>query len=343
MKKLLNTIYISSPGKYLTLEGETVVISENKTEFARCPLHNIESIVTMGYTGVSPALMGKCAEMGIIIYFLSRSGRFIANTTGAYNGNVILRKNQYRISENEEHCTDISKNIISAKIYNSRWVIERATRDYANSLDVDKLKNASQQMKSEMNAITNCKNTEELRGVEGKAASSYFSVFDDLILQQKDDFYFKGRNKRPPIDKVNAMLSFSYTILNSMVTSALYCVGLDPFVGFMHKDRPGRTSLSLDLMEELRSVFADRFVLTMINKRIINKNDFFVKENGAVYFTDDGKKKLLQSWQSKKQTVIVHPFLKEKVEWGMVPYVQALLFSRYLRGDLDGYPPFLWK
>lgn len=343
MKKLLNTLYINSPDKYLSLEGETVVISENKTECARCPLHNIESIVTMGYAGVSPALLGKCAESGIVVYFLSRSGRFIASSSGPYNGNVVLRKNQYRIFDDENKCTEISKNIITGKIYNSRWVIERATRDYTDSLDIDKLKNISLLLKTSINLISNCKNTEELRGVEGEAASRYFSVFNDLILQQKPDFTFNGRNKRPPVDNVNAMLSFSYTLLNSMVTSALYCVGLDPYVGFMHKDRPGRTSLALDLIEELRSVFADRFVLTLINKRIINKKDFFTKENNAVFFTDEGKKKFLQSWQSKKQTTIVHPYLKEKVQWGMVPYVQALLLARFLRGDIDGYPPFLWK
>lgn len=343
MKKLLNTLYITSPEKYLSLDGENVVILENKTECGRIPLHNIESVVTMGYSGISPSLLGKCAEKNIFVSFLSRSGRYLAGTVGPYNGNVILRKTQYRISDNEDFCTEISRNIITGKLYNSRWVIERATRDYANSLDVDKLKNVSLQLKQATDNIPDCKDTEQLRGIEGEAAARYFSVFDDLILQQKSDFVFKQRTKRPPTDNVNAMLSFAYTMLNSMITSALYCVGLDPFVGFMHKDRPGRTSLALDLMEELRSVFADRFVITLINKRIVNKNDFFTKENNAVYFTDEGKKKFLQSWQAKKQTTIMHPFLKEKVEWGMVPYAQALLLARYLRGDIDGYPPFMWK
>lgn len=343
MKKLLNTLYITSYEKYLSLEGETVVVNENNVECARIPLHNIDSIITMGYAGVSPALLGKCAEYGIVISFLSRSGRFLAHTVGAYNGNVVLRKTQYRYSENEELCTAVSKNIMTGKLFNSRGVIERATRDYPSSVDVEKLKKVSEDMKKSINNIEQCKSTEQLRGVEGEAASRYFSVFDELILQQKKDFSFCGRVRRPPTDPVNAMLSFSYTLLNSMVTSAIYCTGLDPYVGFMHKDRPGRTSLALDLMEELRSVFADRFVITMINKRMINKNDFFVKENGAVYITDEGKKKFLQSWQMKKQNTIVHPFLKEKVEWGMVPYVQALLLARFLRGDIDGYPPFLWK
>ncbi|MGN1468085.1 MAG: type I-C CRISPR-associated endonuclease Cas1c [Ruminococcus sp.] len=343
MKKLLNTLYITSPEKYLSLDGENIVMLENKTECGRIPLHNIESIVTMGYSGISPSLLGKCAEKNIFVSFLSRSGRYLASTVGPYNGNVILRKTQYRISDNEDLCTGISKNIITGKLYNSRWIIERATRDYANSLDVTRLKNVSKQIKQAIDNIPHCKNIEQLRGVEGEAAARYFSVFDNLILQQKADFTFSERSKRPPTDNVNAMLSFAYTMLNSMVTSALYCVGLDPFVGFMHKDRPGRTSLALDLMEELRSVFADRFVITLINKRIMSKNDFFSKENNAVYFTDEGKKKFLQSWQSRKQTVIIHPFLKEKVEWGVVPYVQALLLARYLHGDIDGYPPFMWK
>ena len=194
-----------------------------------------------------------------------------------------------------------------------------------------------------MESISDCVDTASLRGVEGEAATRYFSVFDDLILRQKDDFFFRERNRRPPTDAVNAMLSFSYTMLTSMVTSALYCVGLDPFVGYLHKDRPGRASLALDMIEELRSVFADRFVLTMINRKSVNKADFITKENGAVMFTDNGKKKFLQSWQNKKLTEIKHPYLEEKVQWGMVPYVQALLLARYLRGDIDGYPPFLWK
>lgn len=343
MKKLLNTLYITSTEKYLSLDGENVVISENKKECARVPLHNIESIVTYGYNGVSPALMGKCASNNINISFMSRNGRFLANVVGPYCGNVVLRKTQYRLSNNEDYCTEISKNIILGKLYNSRWVIERATRDYPNSLDIPKLKNVSMQIKNSMNSIANCKNTEEIRGVEGEAATRYFSVFDDLILQQKEDFFFHGRNRRPPTDMVNAILSFAYTMLTGMVTSSLYSVGLDPYVGYLHKDRPGRTSLSLDMIEEFRPVFADRFVLTMINKRIITKNDFLTKENGAVIFTDEGKKKFLQSWQTRKQTEIKHPFLNEKVQWGVVPYVQALLLARYLRGDLDGYPPFMWK
>lgn len=343
MKNLLNTLYITSPDKYLALDGENIVVYQEKQETARFPLHNIESIVTFGYAGVSPALMGKCAQNKVSVSFLSRNGAFLAGVVGKENGNVVLRKTQYRLSEEEGFCTEVSKNILTGKLLNSRRVIERAVRDYPYSLDTEKLRKASGQIQENLLRLQNCKNTAELRGVEGEAAARYFSVFDNLILQQKNDFFFHTRNKRPPLDYVNAMLSFAYTLLCGMTVSALYSVGLDPYVGFMHKDRPGRTSLALDLMEELRSVFADRFVLTAVNKRIINKNDFITKENGAVYFTEEGKKKFLQSWQQRKQNSIVHPFLKEKVEWGMVPYTQALLLARFLRGDLDGYPPFLWK
>ena len=343
MKKLLNTLYITSTDKYLSLDGENIVVKEDKTECGRIPLHNLESIVTMGYAGISPALLGKCSEKNISVMFLSRSGRFLASVAGPYNGNVILRQNQYRASDNEAECTAIARNMITGKLFNSRWVIERATRDYAASLDVAKLKTVSAQIKSAVLSVQSCADTQQLRGFEGEAATRYFSVFDDMILRQKEDFCFNGRKKRPPTDPVNAMLSFAYTMLSGMTASALYSVGLDPYVGFMHKIRPGRASLALDMMEELRSVFADRFVLSMINKRIVNKDDFFVKENQAVFFTDSGKKKFLSHWQQKKQQVITHPFLKEKVQWGMVPYVQALLLARYLRGDIDGYPPFLWK
>lgn len=343
MRKILDTLYITSPEMYLSLDGENVVVSLKGKELARRPLHNIEGIVTMGYAGVSPALIGKCSEKGIYISFLSRSGKFLSSVVGPYNGNVLLRKTQYKYSDDEKMCTEISKNIIIGKLYNSRWVIERATRDYANSLDVHKLKNVSQQIKATMELVRNCEDTQQLRGFEGEVASRYFSVFDDLILQQKKDFVFEKRVKRPPTDRVNAMLSFTYTLLNSMTSSALYCVGLDPYVGFMHKVRPGRTSLSLDLMEELRSVLADRFVISLINKKCITSKDFVSKENGAIEFTDEGKVKFLRHWQEKKKTEITHPYLNEKVEWGMVPYVQALLLARFLRGDIDGYPPFLWK
>ena len=232
---------------------------------------------------------------------------------------------------------------ILGKVYNARWVLERAVRDHSMQIDAEAVKTASLQLKSFLDYIQNAKSIDQLRGYEGEAASIYFGVFDELILQQKKDFIFQGRNKRPPLDNVNAMLSFVYTLLTNQITSALETVGLDPYVGYMHTDRPGRASLSLDLIEELRAVMADRFVLSLINKKIVNGKDFTRKENGAVLMDTESRKKLLSEWQNKKKEMITHPYLKEKMEWGMVPYVQAMLLARFLRGDLDGYPVFLWK
>lgn len=343
IKKLMNTLYITSPDRYLSLDGENVVIREDQTEVARIPLHNLEGIVTFGYTGASPALMGACANRNISLCFLSSSGRFLARITGELKGNVTLRKEQYRLSDNNTSSNKIAKNFIIGKIYNSSMIIKRAVRDYSLRLDCNKLISKSELLKGSIDMLKKCNNSEQIMGVEGEAATVYFSVFDDLILQQKENFYFKGRNKRPPLDNVNAMLSFAYTLLAGMCASALETVGLDSYVGFLHKDRPGRVSLALDLMEELRSVFADRFVLSLINKRIINSSGFTKKENGAVIMDDDTRKVFLSNWQKKKQEIIKHPFLEEKVEWGMIPFVQAMLLARYIRGDLDEYPPFFYK
>jgi len=343
VKKLLNTLYIVNPNKYLSLDGENVVVLSDNIELTRIPLHNLQGIVTFGYTGASPALMGACAKYNIDLSFMSSNGKFLARTTGAVRGNVMLRKEQYRISDNEQRSTAIAKNFITGKIYNSRWILERATRDYPMRVDVDKLKAKSKALAASLGMIRDAVDTEQLRGIEGEAAATYFSVFDNLILQQKDDFAFNGRNKRPPMDMVNALLSFAYTMLAGMCGSALETVGLDPYVGFMHKDRPGRISLALDLMEEFRGVMGDRFVITLINKKLINKTHFTVKENGAVYLNDNGRKVFLSAWQSKKQESIKHPFLNEKVQWGIVPFVQAMLLARYIRGDIDEYPPFFWK
>ena len=343
MKQLLNTLYITNPDRYLSLDGETVVIQNHDEIIGRIPLHNIDSIVTFGYTGASPALMGACAKRNISLSFMTHYGKFLARATGEINGNVTLRKEQYRISDDEKRSTNIAKSFITGKLYNSKSVINRAVRDYPNRVDILKLSEKSELLNNSLLQISQAESAEQLRGIEGESATIYFSVFDDLILQQKDDFYFHGRNRRPPLDNVNAMLSFSYSLLASMCASALECVGLDPYVGFLHTDRPGRVSLALDLMEELRAIFADRFVLTMINKKKINEKGFIKKENGAVLMEDETRKNFLSEWQNKKQEIIKHPFLEEKVEWGMLPYVQVLLLARFIRGDLDAYPPFLWK
>lgn len=343
MKRLLNTLYIMSNNRYLSLDGENVVILEEQKEIGRIPLHNLQSIITFGYTGASPALMGACAQRNIDVSFMSGNGRFLARVSGEVKGNVTLRKQQYRISEDRNQSIRIARNFIVGKVYNARWVLEWAARDYPMRLDADKLKEKSSILYRSLENIRNCDNAASLLGLEGEVASVYFSVFDELILQQKEDFVFQGRNKRPPLDNVNAMLSFAYTLLAGMCGAALEGVGLDPYVGFYHTDRPGRMSLALDLMEELRSVMADRFVLTLINKKVIKNNYFHKKENGAVILDEEGRKVFLSAWQSKKQDTIKHPFLDEKIEWGMLPHVQAMLLARFLRGDLDEYPPFLWK
>lgn len=343
MKKLLNTLYITSANRYLSLDGENIVISEEKKEIGRIPLHNLEAIVTYGYTGASPALMGACASRNISLSFMSQSGRFLARVIGETKGNVTLRKQQYLLSENEQECVKIAQNFIVGKIYNARWVVERATRDYPMRLDVEQLKKVSDKLQKSISFVLQCESLEQLRGVEGEAASNYFSILDNLILQQKEAFQFSERNRRPPMDNVNALLSFVYTLLSSTCTSALETVGLDPYVGFLHRDKPGRASLALDLMEELRAVLADRFVLTLINKKVVSESGFTKKENGAVIMDDETRQSVLSQWQTRKQETIKHPFLDEKVEWGMVPYVQALLLARYVRGDLDEYPPFMWK
>lgn len=343
MKKLLNTLYVTSEHSYLSLDGENVVVSEEQKEIGRLPLHNLEGIVSFGYRGTSPALMGACAERNISLCYLTPQGKFLARVSGRIRGNVILREQQFASKNDEKTSLNIAKNCIIGKVYNERWVLERAVRDHALQIDTVKVKAASVFLKKSLEMIQKCESKDQLRGYEGEAASIYFGVFNQLILQQKETFAFYGRNKRPPLDNVNALLSFVYTLLTNSITSALECVGLDPYVGYLHTERPGRASLSLDLIEELRAIFADRFVLTLINKRIINGKGFSQKENGAVLMDDETRRKVITEWQNKKKEVITHPYLGEKVEWGMVPYVQAMLLARYLRGDLDGYPVFLWK
>jgi len=343
MKQLLNTLYITTPDTYLALDGENIVVLKDDEDLIRVPLHNLEGIITFGYAGASPKLMGACADRKISVSFLTANGRFLASVVGTEQGNVLLRKKQYRISDDENGSVAIARNILLGKLYNSRGVIERSIRDHAMRIDAIKLKAASGFISESIQRMRIVETLDSARGIEGEAATRYFSIFDELILQKKEDFFFHARSRRPPSDRVNAMLSLAYTLLSAEVASAVSSVGLDPFVGFLHRDRPGRRSLSLDLMEELRSVFADRFVLTMINTRQIEASDFLQSEDGSILLRDEPRKKFLTAWQVRKQEKIEHPFLKEKIEWGLVPYVQASLLARYLRGDLDEYPPFLWK
>jgi len=342
MKILANTLYVTQPNSYLSLDGENVVILVADTESKRVPLHNLQSIVAFNYTGASPALMGECAKRNISLVFLTENGRFLARVIGETHGNVLLRKSQYKASDDETTCVEISKNIISAKLFNSRLVIERAIRDYGIRLDTAKLKEVSNCLSGYIKQVQSAKNLDEIRGLEGEGANRYFSVFDDLILQQKEYFYFITRNRRPPTDNINALLSFVYTLLTNDIASALETVGLDPYVGFLHTERPGRVSLALDLIEELRSILADRFVLNLVNTRQISGAGFTKKEDGAVIMDDDTRKIVLVAWQKKKQELTMHSMLKENLKWGLIPYYQSLLLSRYLRGDIDSYPPFFW-
>ncbi|OCS88727.1 type I-C CRISPR-associated endonuclease Cas1c [Caryophanon tenue] len=342
MRKLLNTLFITTPNIYLTLKGETVVVTQEETVLGRVPLLNLEAICTFGYAGASPALMHACAEKNISLTFLSRSGRFLARVIGETKGNVVLRKTQYRISE-QVISMQYARQFIFGKIANQKWILERATRENPMRIDVPKFKEASSKLTEILKEVVTCEDEAYLRGLEGQAALLYFQQFNDMILQQKEAFSYKTRTRRPPLDRVNALLSLTYTLLAKDVGAALEQVGLDAYVGFLHKDRPGRQSLALDLMEELRPVIADRFVLKLINKKMMVSSDFIMKENGAVVLTDEARKKFLKYWQERKQETLTHPYLDEKINWGLVPHAQALLLARTIRQDLTKYPPFLWK
>ena len=343
MKKLLNVLYVTVPEAYLMLEGETIVIKKTETTAMRLPLHNLENIVCFGYLGASPALMGACADRNIGLCFLTPNGRFLARVTGKVKGNVLLRKKQYDMSEKDEESVKVAASFLLGKVSNCRKVLERAMRDHALLIDVESMSKASSSLKDTLRSIQECRSVSDLMGFEGSAAKIYFSVFDQLILQQKEEFHFEERSRRPPLDNFNALLSFLYTLLASEAASALETVGLDPYVGFLHQDRPGRPSLALDLMEELRPVFADRLALSLVNRKQISGSGFIQKESGGILMDDETKKKVLATWQERKQETITHPFLKEQVPFGLVPYIQALLLARFLRGDLDTYPPFFWS
>jgi CRISPR-associated protein Cas1 len=343
MKPLANVLYITTPEAYLSLDGENIVIKKDEHTSTRLPLHNLENIVCFNYQGVSPALMGACAQRNIGLAFLTPNGRFQARVCGPVRGNVLLRKTQYRISESETQSVPIAASFLIGKIYNSRKVIERALRDHAMLVDTDALGKASAFLKETLSILPNCKNTAELMAFEGSAAKIYFSVFDHLILQQKDDFRFEERSRRPPLDNMNSLLSFLYTLLTNEAASALEAVGLDPYVGFLHTDRPGRPSLALDLVEELRPVFADRMAISLVNRKQVNGKGFTRKESGGILMDDDTRKTVLTAWQERKKEEIVHPYLKERIQFGLIPHIQALLLARHLRGDLDAYPPFFWN
>lgn len=343
MQRFLNTLYVTTQKTYLHKKGEAIEVIVNDNVFASIPMINLDSIVCFGNIYVSPFLLGACPEHNITISFLSETGKYLARVQGPVAGNVLLRKQQYRISDDKSKSLDAARYFIIGKIANQKTVLQRAMRDHAEKIDSEKIKDIINVLNINIDKIEKINDLEKLRGIEGDSAEKYFSVFDELITSQKDDFKFTGRNRRPPLDNVNAMLSYTYTLLYHDMISSLECVGLDPAVGFLHRDRPGRLSLALDLMEEFRPFFADRIVLSLINRKEVSKNDFEITASGAVIMKDEARKKLVTTYQKKKETIITHPFVDKKMHTAILFHTQARLLARFIRGDIDGYPVYLWK
>jgi CRISPR-associated protein Cas1 len=338
MKKLLNTLYITRQGSYLHKERETIVIKNDDEKVAQFPALTIGNILCFGQVSVSPFLMGFCAEQGIGLAFYTEYGRFMARVQGKQTGNVLLRREQYRWADNTAKSVAVARLMVAAKIANGRSVLLREIRNHGENIA---LKEASARLAISLRRARHAGSVEEAMGIEGDAASTYFSVFNELL--RGSGFAFGGRVRRPPTDPVNALLSFVYSLIAQECASALQGVGLDPFVGFLHKDRPGRVSLALDLLEEFRASWADRFVLTLINRRQIQLKDFVTEASGAVRLTDDARKSVLVAYQERKQVEIMHPYLEEQVPIGMLPHCQAMLLARHIRGDTQYYPPYLVK
>jgi CRISPR-associated protein Cas1 len=341
VRKLLNTLYVTSPNAYLSRDGDNAVVSIDGEEKFRAPIHNLEGIVCFNYVGASPALMGMCCERSVPICYLSQSGRFLARVTGGVSGNVLLRRKQYRVADSAEGASLLASAFVAGKVLNCRSVLLRFMRDHSDKPGTVQVSEAAEHLLQYWERLHEYGNTDALRGLEGDAARAYYAVFDYLITSPVEAFRFRGRSRRPPLDAVNALLSFFYTLLSYECASALETVGLDPQVGFLHRDRPGRLSLALDVMEELRSYMVDRFVLTLVNNGQVSPDGFVKKESGAVILEESMRKAVLAEWQKRKQEEITHPFLEEKINVGLIPYAQALLLTRHLRGDLDEYPPFL--
>ncbi len=343
MKKLLNTLYVTTQGVYLHREGEAVAVKRDDETLLNLPIHTIQGIVCFGRVSMSPPLMGFCGERGVLVSFLSESGRFLARVQGGAAGNILLRRIQYRAADDPIRSAALARVFIMAKIANSRNVLRRAMRE--KSVNPEAVEASSSYLARSLEHMSRCPDDslDTLRGMEGDCAREYFSVFDHMIVAQKSGIQFKGRSRRPPLDEVNALLSFIYTLLVHDVEAALEGVGLDPYCGFLHRDRPGRPSLALDMMEELRPVLADRLVLSLINRQQLSKSDFKRTESGAVVMEDDARKTVLTAWQKRKQEEMQHPFLEENAALGLFPHLQAMLLARHLRGDLDAYPAMIWR
>lgn len=338
MKKLLNTLYITRQESYLHKERETIVIKQGKDKLGQFPALTISNILCFGQISVSPFLMGYCGEQGIGLAFYSEYGKFLARIQGKQSGNVLLRRTQYRWADDQEKSTSIARLMVAAKIANCRSIIMREIRNHGDSVE---LSEAVNKLAISLRRVQYAESVEQAMGMEGDAASSYFDVFNHLL--RGDGFEFGGRIRRPPTDPVNTLLSYAYTLITHECASALQGVGLDPYVGFLHQDRPGRVSLALDLLEEFRAPWADRFVLTLINRRQVKQNNFVTEASGGVRLTDKARKEFLVSWQERKQIEITHPYLQESIPIGMLPHCQAMLLARHLRGDTEFYPPYYLK
>jgi len=343
MKPLLNTLFVTTQGAYLAREGLTVAVSVEHETLACIPIHTLHSIVCFGVVSCSPFLLQLASEHGVTVAFCTEHGRFIARMQGPVSGNVLLRRAQYRATDDAVLASGIARAVVLAKIANCRTVLLRAARESKNQAINQDFDTAASRLRRIQAQTETAPDLDLIRGMEGDAASTYFSAFDHLIVADKENFFFRGRTRRPPLDNLNALLSFLYTLLANDTAAALDAVGLDPQVGFLHRERPGRPSLALDLMEELRPVLADRLAVTLVNRRQVTADGFRTTESGGVIMSDETRKEVLTQWQLRKQEEMVHPFLGERVAFGLVPYIQALLLARYLRNDLDGYPAFFWR
>jgi len=343
VKHHLNTLYITTQGAYLAREGQTLIVRiEGKTRL-RIPIHTIDSIVCFGRVGTSIGAITLCSQNAVTITHLSKHGRFLARLQGPTTGNILLRREQYRRTDDPNASAAIARNIVAAKIANSRTTLQRALRDHPQNPGNQTIRHAITQLNLHLQQLNNNPNLQRTRGIEGDAARTYFATFNHLITTQKQTFTFTQRTRRPPLDPLNALLSFTYTLLLHDLTHALETVGLDPQAGFLHTLRPGRPSLALDLMEELRPFLADRLTLTLINTRQLQPTHFTTTQTGAVWLTDNARKTVLLAYQKRKQQTIQHPYLGEKTTIGLIPHIQALLLARHIRGDLDAYPPFISK
>lgn len=338
MKKLQNSLYINTQGAYLHKERETLVIDINKQKVAQLPIHGIGAIFCFGNVMVSPQVMGFCGENAVNLAFFTEYGRFLARIQGKQSGNVLLRRSQYRKADEDPHA--IARNIVAAKIQMQKQVLQRQQRNHGALSELTAQITALNHILDTLKLATDL---DKIRGYEGEAAARYFSVFNLLLTGSAKDFSFSGRVRRPPTDPINALLSFIYSVLGNDISAALQGVGLDPQVGFLHQERPGRDSLALDLLEEFRAFIADRLVLTLLNRQQLKTTDFVTEAGGAIKLKDDTRKLVLQEYQSRKQQTIKHAFLGEDVEIGLLPYIQAMLLARHLRGDLAEYPPFFSK